>query len=162
LPPRFMNTLISKSYAKHLATRTQCGYNLGVSVPEIMLIMAECRARGNGDGENASIILRQLRAKRFPTTYTDNIGGSIDEVKAERRRELAMTFRWYDLKRYNALDNANITITKRARRDPFSASSDIVTYKLAPNAPTYALPMLQSEVELLKWSQNEYGGVTKQ
>lgn len=162
LPARFGNSLMSKLYMKNAATRTQAGYILGVTVPEIMLIMAECTARGNGDGQNPSIILKQLRAKRFPTGYVDAIGGTLQDTKDERRRELAMIFRWYDLKRYNALDNANITITKVARRDPFNISSDILTYKLAPNGATYALPILQSEVELLKWEQNAYGGVTKQ
>jgi starch-binding outer membrane protein, SusD/RagB family len=162
LPPRYMNQLISKSYMKNAASRTNAGYILGVTVPEIMLIMAECRARGAGDGENASIILKTLRSKRFPVGFADNIGGSLQEVKEERRRELAMLFRWHDLKRYNALDNANITVTKRGRIDPFSRNSDIVTFRLAPNAPAYALPILQSEVELLGWQQNEYSGVTKQ
>jgi hypothetical protein len=162
LPARLKDQLISMSYAKHAASRSQCGFILGVTVPEIMLIMAECRARNAGDGQNASVILKDLRKKRFPATYVDNIGGSLDEVKAERRRELAMVFRWHDLKRYNALDNANITVTKRGRVDPFSPTSDIVTFRLAPNATAYALPILESEVALLGWPQNEYGGVTKQ
>jgi len=162
MPSRFKDQLISKSYAKNAGSRTNCGYILGVTVPEIMLIMAECRARNAGDGENASVMLKQLRKNRFPATYTDNIGGSLQEVKEERRRELAMVFRWYDLKRYNALDNANITITKRGHIDPFSTASPIVTYKLTPNAPVYALPILQSEVELLGWQQNVYEGVIKQ
>ena len=137
------------------------GYILGTTVPEMMLIMAECRARNAGDGENANNILKQLRAKRFPTGYSDNIGGTLQEVKDERRRELAMLFRWHDVKRYNALDNANITITKTGRTDPYLLNSEIVTWKLAPNSPAYALPMPRSEVELLKWEQNEYSGVTK-
>jgi hypothetical protein len=162
LPPRFKDQLISMSYIKNPASNTQCGYILGVTVPEIVLIMAECRARMAGDGEDAGVILRQLRAKRFRPGYVDNIGGTLQEVKDERRRELAMVFRWYDLKRYNALDNANIVVTKRARRDPFMIDSDIVTYRLEPNAPAYALPILQSEVELLGWQQNQYGGVSRQ
>lgn len=162
LPARFKDQLISMSYAKNTASRTQCGYILGVTVPEIMLIMAECRARGVGDGADAGTILRQLRVRRFPSGYVDDIGGSLQDVKDERRRELAMLFRWHDLKRYNALDNANIPVIKRARRDPFVLNSDIITYRLEPNAPAYALPIPQSEVELLGWQQNQYGGVARQ
>jgi hypothetical protein len=162
LPPRYKDQLISKNYMKNATTTAQSGYILGVTVPEIMLILAECRARNAGDGENASIILKQLRKNRFPTTYVDNIGSTLDEVKAERRRELAMVFRWHDLKRYNALDNANITVTKRGRLDPLDFNSPVFTFKLAPNAPAYALPIIQREVDYLGWQQNEYGGVTRQ
>jgi hypothetical protein len=162
LPPRYKDQLISKNYQKNAASRTNSGFILGVTVPEIMLIMAECRARGAGDGQDASVILKTLRANRFPAGYVDKIGGTLTDVKNERRRELAMLFRWHDLKRYNALDKAGIIISKRGFNDPFNLNSGIVTYRLEPNAPAYALPILQSEVELLKWEQNEYSGVTKQ
>ncbi len=162
LRPRFKDQLISKNYLKHATSTTTSGYILGVTVPEIMLIMAECRARGAGDGEDGSIILKELRKSRFPVNYVDNITGNLESVKAERRRELAMVMRWFDLKRYNALDNANITITKRGRLDPLDFNSEVFTFKLAPNAPTYALPIIQREVEFLKWQQNEYGGISRQ
>jgi starch-binding outer membrane protein, SusD/RagB family len=162
LPPRFKDQLASKNYLKNATGITGSGYLLGVTVPEIMLIMAECRARNAGDGENAGIILKELRKKRFPANYVDNINGTLDDVKSERRRELAMVMRWHDLKRYNALDNANITVTKRGRLDPLDFNSQIFTFKLAPNAPSYALPIIQREVDFLGWQQNEYGGITKQ
>ena len=152
--------LISKSYMKHAQSTTNSGYLLGVSVPEIMLILAECRARGAGDGENASVILKELRKKRFPANYVDNIGGTLKDVQDERRRELAFVMRWYDLKRYNALDNANITVSKLARKDVYQLSSDFVTWELAPNAPAYAMPIQQSEIDLIGWPQNEFGGVS--
>jgi len=155
--------LISKSYMKHAINATRSGYLLGVSVPEIMLIMAECRARGAGDGESANVILKALRSKRFPVGYVDNIGSTLADVMNERRRELAFVMRWYDVKRYNALDNANITITKLGRENPYQLNSPIVTYKLAPNALAYAQPIPEVEIVLLKtWPQNEDGGVTKQ
>jgi len=158
--PSRKDELISKSYMKNGTSITGSGYILGVTVPEIMLIMAECRARGAGDGENASIILKELRKKRFPTTYVDNIGGTLKDVKDERRRELAFVMRWYDLKRYNALDNDNIYVRKLARRDVYQLNSEFATYVLAPNALAYALPLPQIEISLLGWAQNEYGGVT--
>jgi hypothetical protein len=127
-----------------------------------MLIMAECRARGAADGESASVILKELRKRRFPANYVDNIGNTLDDVKNERRREMAMVMRWHDLKRYNALDNANITVTKRGRLDPLDFNSEVFTFRLAPNAPTYALPIIQREVDFLGWEQNEYGGITRQ
>ena len=162
LRPRFKDQLISKNYLKNATSTTFSGYILSVTVPEIMLIMAECRARSAGDGENASIILKELRKRRFPANYVDNINGTLDAVKAERRREIAMIMRWHDLKRYNALDNANITVTKRGRLDPLDFNSQVFTFKLAPNAPTYALPIIQREVDFLGWQQNEYGGITRQ
>ena len=159
-PPRRKDELISKSYMKNAVGTTQSGYILGVTVPEIMLIMAECRARGAGDSEAANVIMKELRKKRFPTGYTDNIGSTLKDVKAERRRELAFVMRWYDLKRYNALDNDNITVSKLARKDVYLLNSELVTWKLAPNAPAYAQPIPQIEVDLLGWKQNEYGGVS--
>jgi len=157
--PSRKDQLVSKSYMKHAVSATASGYLLGVTVPEIMLIMAECRARGAGDGQNASIILKELRKTRFPTGNVDNIGGTLKEVKDERRRELAFTMRWFDLKRYNALDNEGIVVSKLARKDVFSLNSEIVTHELLPNAPAYALPIPQVEIDLLGWKQNEYGGV---
>jgi starch-binding outer membrane protein, SusD/RagB family len=161
LPARYKDQLLSISYMKNNTTQVQSGYILGVTVPEIMLIMAECRARNVGEGASASELLKQLRSKRFPANYVDNIGGTLEDVKNERRRELAMVMRWYDLKRYNALDNANITITKIGRVNPYDINSDIVTFQLAPNSPAYAIQLPQSEVELLGWQQNEFNGVTK-
>jgi hypothetical protein len=160
--PSRKDQLVSKSYMKHATSITGSGYLLAVTVPEIMLILAECRARGAGDGENASVILKQLRKTRFPATYADKIGGTLKDVKDERRRELSFTMRWYDLKRYNALDNDNIVIRKLGRRDVYQLSSDLVTWVLQPNAPAYALPIPQVEVDLLGWKQNEYGGVSAQ
>jgi len=151
--------LVSKSYMKHAQSATGSGYLLGVTVPEIMLILAECRARGVGDGQNASLILKELRKSRFPTGTVDNIGGTLKEVKEERRRELAFTMRWFDLKRYNALDNDGIVVSKLARKDVFSLNSEFVLHELAPNAPAYALPIPQVEIDLLGWKQNEYSGV---
>lgn len=159
LPSRFKDQLMAKSYSKNAANRTSMGYILGVTVPEIILIMAECRARGFGSQEDASYLLQLLRSKRFPAGYTDQVAGSIQEVKAERRRELAMVFRWFDLKRYNALDDANIVIQKKARLDPYQVSSAVKTVKLLPNAEAYALPIFQTELELLKWPQNGPSGV---
>jgi hypothetical protein len=161
LPARYKDQLISKSYMKNNTSTVQSGYILGVTVPEIILIMAECRARNVGDGATAVELLKLLRAKRFPATYVDNIDGTLQNVKAERRRELAIVLRWYDVKRYNALDNANIVITKRGRVNPYDINSNISTFELAPNSAAYALPLPQSEVELLGWTQNEYTGVTK-
>jgi hypothetical protein len=105
------------------------------------------------------MILRELRRTRFPTGTVDNIGGTLKEVKEERRRELAFTMRWFDLKRYNALDNDGIVVSKLARKDVFSLNSEFVQHELAPNAPAYALPIPQVEIDLLGWKQNEYSGV---
>ncbi|WP_421919891.1 RagB/SusD family nutrient uptake outer membrane protein [Marinifilum sp.] len=93
---------------------------IGPSVGEMYLISAECEARV-GSFENAIDHLNTLRVNRYTTgnyvvlTTTDlpDAATTLAFVKDERRRELAdKGVRLFDLKRYNALDNANITLTR--------------------------------------------------
>lgn len=92
---------------------------VGLSVPEMYLTRAETNAR-LGNKTEAINDLNTLRSKRYRTgtlvlydanNYTQD--QVLQLVKDERRRELWLRgVRWFDLKRYNSLDNANITIER--------------------------------------------------
>lgn len=126
---------IGRSYAKEGLTGES--RNAGPTVPEMMLIKAECQARA-GSGDLAMAEINKLRQKRFraaqyvPMTAIDSKDALI-KVLAERRRELMGTggFRWFDLKRLNKEPEFAKTITHT-----FAGQ----TFTLAPNSDRYQLP----------------------
>jgi len=86
--------------------------NSGLTVPELMLIRAECNAR-TGDAQLALDDLNILRENRFEAGYTPltDVSNALTLVKEERRRELAFNYwRLIDIKRYNLIDNDNISV----------------------------------------------------
>ncbi|MBI9057213.1 MAG: RagB/SusD family nutrient uptake outer membrane protein [Labilibaculum sp.] len=105
--PPYTNKIL---YQEYFVGRTS-----GLSVPEMLLIRAECYARA-GSPSLAMNDLNEIRINRIdPSVYAPLTAASGSEaltfVKEERRRELAFRgFRWFDIKRYNAFDNANISI----------------------------------------------------
>ena len=112
---------------------------LGFTVPEILLIRAESNAR-LGNTAAAVNDLNTLRVKRYATgTYT-NIASTdpvevLNWVKDERRRELAGNgLRFFDLKRYNVFDNANISLTRNLNGQ---------TYTLSAGGKNWAVPIAQ-------------------
>ncbi|MFB9110008.1 RagB/SusD family nutrient uptake outer membrane protein [Flavobacterium gyeonganense] len=126
---------IGRTYAKEGLTGES--RNAGPTVPEMMLIKAECLAR-SGSGNLAMAEINKLREKRFRAgeyvalTATDNKDALI-KVLAERRRELMGTggFRWFDLKRLNKEPEFAKTITH-----VFGTQS----FTLAPNSERYQMP----------------------
>jgi hypothetical protein len=112
---------------------------VGLTVPEMYLTRAEASARLNKLPE-AIADLNALRSKRFITSeYTPYDASALSPeqvlqmVKDERRRELwGRGLRWFDLKRYNALDNANISITRHFTND-----------KLTPGDKGWVVPIAQ-------------------
>jgi len=78
--------------------------NIGPSVPEMMLVAAECKARNN-EVVAAMEILNTLRAKRFNPgdlilLNASNADEALEIVIEERRRELMFKCaRWFDQKR---------------------------------------------------------------
>ncbi|OFY39482.1 MAG: hypothetical protein A2X18_05155 [Bacteroidetes bacterium GWF2_40_14] len=100
---------------------------VGVTVPEMFLIRAESLARiGGATNLDAAIAaLNTLRVTRYITgTYQNYVASSytkdqiIQLVINERRREFfGNGLRWFDLKRLNALENANITIRRNFTGD---------------------------------------------
>lgn len=116
---------------------------IGVTVPEVMLIKAECIARTGTPGDAVDVI-NALREKRF--TATDVAAGNhevsasnqqeaIDLVINERRLEFHVTgMRFFDIKRLNALHNAGISLTRGS-----------VTW--APNSINWAIPIGENVIE---------------
>jgi tetratricopeptide (TPR) repeat protein len=126
---------LGRTYAKEGLTGES--RNAGPTVPEMMLIKAECLARA-GSGSLAIDEVNKLRQKRFRAgeyvalTAADNKDALI-KVLAERRRELMGTggFRWFDLKRLNKEPEFAKTITH-----VFGGQ----TFTLAPNSDRYQMP----------------------
>lgn len=131
---------IGRTYSKEGLTGES--RNAGPTVPEMMLIKAECLARA-GSGEQAMTEINKLRQKRFRTgeytalTATDNKDALI-KVLAERRRELMGTggFRWFDLKRLNKEPEFAKTITHDFAGQTFTITPNSDRYQL-PFAPIY-------------------------
>lgn len=113
------------------------GRQMGLTVSEVMLNKAESVAR-IGNYTEAITILNTIRAKRFETgkyvaLTASNRKDAISKVKEERRRELAFHgLRWFDLKRYNTNDNANITLKRTVKGK---------NYTLAPNSFRWVFPI---------------------
>lgn len=129
----------------------------GPSVAEMMLIKAECQARA-GEYADAMKTIAPLRKARIATeAYTELTATSKDDaikkVLQERRRELFMTMRWYDLKRLNANDYAadDVTVTHtyynyNAASGSVLADQGVKTFTLEPNSRHYAIPIPKTEI----------------
>jgi len=135
-------TYTGRIFARELLTGEP--RNLGPSVPEMLLIKAECQARQN-DGAGALTTLNTLRVRRFrPADYvpltTANARPPLQLVLDERRRELfCRGFRWFDQKRLNQ-DPAFAQTQART----WLATTSVVpagTYTLAPGGAHYLFPI---------------------
>lgn len=127
-----------------------------LSVPEMIMNIAECEARV-GDYDEAINIVNQLRAKRIaPGSGEVNLSASsrdeaIAKVLRERRREMGPFKRLYDVRRYNSNDYAadDVTLTQKFYSYTSSAidrSSAIQTYTLKPDAREYAAMIPEADV----------------
>ena len=126
---------------------------LGMTTAEMYLIKAECEARA-GNAAAAAEDLRTLRRTRFyDMVAAENIGGTIQEVLDERTREMGAFWRFYDIKRLNGAENANIHIRREILTDPSDINSRILL-EIAPNDPRWAIPFYSQEVEMMGWAQN--------
>jgi tetratricopeptide (TPR) repeat protein len=126
------NTLNTRVYMRFRLAGD--GTYVGPSVPEMMLIKAECEARANNPS-GAATVLNELRKKRFNNTvpYVDVAPASGDValrmVIDERKREfLGRGFRWFDLRRLNKDAGFVNTVTRVFKG---------TTYKLEPNSNRY-------------------------
>lgn len=131
-----------RRYSKHNVTFE--GKYVGLSVPEMILTMAEYYARiGNADKVNE--LLNRLRSKRFKaadytplalTSSSDLLG----EVIKERRRELMGTgLRWFDQRRLS-LDPAFAKDVVRV----FNGQ----TYTLSPGSNRFVYPINDAILKL--------------
>jgi len=127
---------------------------LGMTTAEMMLIKAECLARGGKTAEAAQV-LKDLRATRFMNMEAaNNIGGSVQDVLDERERELTNIFRFYDIKRLNGAEKAGISVTREILSDPTNINSKTIM-TIAPDDPRWAMPIYSGEIANMRWAQNE-------
>ncbi|WP_295116330.1 RagB/SusD family nutrient uptake outer membrane protein [uncultured Chitinophaga sp.] len=135
----FFRPFNGRTYFRYLRTFGTTGYvlQIGLNVPEMMLIKAESLARANNGGD-AVDILNTLRQKRFraadyvalSATTADE---ALDLVIEERRRELlGGGIRWFDQKRLNKEPHFAKTVTRQLLGE---------TYTLAPNSNRYVFPI---------------------
>lgn len=114
----------------------------GFTVPEVLLMRAECNARLN-NLEQALADINLLRSNRLKTDAYTPLASSdktevLNIVKNERRMELVGNgLRFFDLKRYNEFDNANITLTKKLNGQ---------NYTLKANGNNWAIPIAQKYI----------------
>lgn len=109
----------------------------GFNVPELLLTRAECNARLGAPSVALDDINRLRQYRIDPEAYTPLAIVDTDEVlarvKFERRLELAaFGLRYFDLKRYNVFDNANISMTHAV---------DDETVTLTAGSKNWALPV---------------------
>ena len=125
-------------YATYKATMS-----LGVSVPELMLIKAECIAREGNNYSMAIDVINDLRKKRmasYAPLSASSAENALELVLEERRRELAFTpMRWFDLKRLNK----DVRFEKQLTRSVGGKD-----YTLAPNGNNYVFPLGGSVTDL--------------
>jgi hypothetical protein len=118
------------------------GSPYGLTVPEMLMVRAECNARA-GNVSEAMADVNLLRHHRIASAaYVDLTAADAAEalsiVKEERRRELAfMGIRYSDIRRYNAYDNANISIVHPVNGQNFT---------LAPGDNKWVLPFARKYI----------------
>jgi len=116
----------------------------GLSTAEMLLTRAECYARTEKVNE-AMTDLNTLRKSRFKTGSSTLLTATSPAqalllVKQERRRELAFSgIRWFDIKRYNIIDNDNISVTHFING---------TSYTLPPNSLRSVLPIGRKYIDL--------------
>nr|WP_294788714.1 RagB/SusD family nutrient uptake outer membrane protein [uncultured Flavobacterium sp.] len=120
------------------------GINVGVSVPEMYLIAAECYARA-GQTQKAVDYLNILRAKRFRANAAYQVSAStsaqaLNLVLTERQKEfIGRGFRWFDQRRLNLDPAFQKTYTRVFKGN---------TFTLAPNSDGYVFPINQNYIDL--------------
>ncbi|KUJ61296.1 hypothetical protein AR687_14015 [Flavobacteriaceae bacterium CRH] len=120
------------------------GINVGVSVPEMYLIAAECYAR-LGQPEKAVENLNILRAKRYKAATAYEVAATTNSealnlALVERQKELiGRGFRWFDQRRLNLDPAFQKTYTRVFKT---------ATYTLEPNSAGYVFPINQNYIDL--------------
>jgi hypothetical protein len=128
-------------FAQRLATD---GVFIGLSVPEMMLIKAECEARA-GSAATAIGLLNDLRKKRFkPADYKDLVATTADAalrtVIDEREREfIGRGFRWFDQKRLSKDAGLISTVTRTFKG---------VAYTIQPGSNRYTYAIADKYIQL--------------
>lgn len=122
----------------------------GPTVAEMYLIKAECLARsGNaGDALAQLDILRRARisSDAYSSLPVSTPAAALKTVLDERRREMPLTIRWYDIKRYAWNDDPSDDVTVTHTIFPYSTggvmvNDPVVTHTLEPRSRHYAIPI---------------------
>ncbi|UNY98566.1 RagB/SusD family nutrient uptake outer membrane protein [Zhouia spongiae] len=142
----------------------------GPSVPEMLLIKAECQIR-QGSWQQGIQTANQLRAVRMDVNAPANVinlsaatqAEALTKVLEERRREMPFTMRWYDVRRYNNNSEASDDVVMTRTFYPYNANAVLgnetpVTYELEKNSRRFANPIPNTDIlssnGVIK--QNEY------
>jgi hypothetical protein len=113
--------------------------NVGVSVPEMMLIKAEYLAR-SGSASAAMDMVNKLRVKRIkqgsyvPLTATSADDALVKVIQERQREFFCRMLRWWDLRRLGSDARFQYTISRK-----FNGT----TYTLAPNSNRYVFPIAE-------------------
>jgi len=116
----------------------EVGRSVGVTVPQLLLINAEAKARTT-DANGAITALNKLRSARYTpakAAYTGptDAGSVLKEIKLERRREFVGTgLNVIDLKRYAAYGDNDVPV--------FTRTVAGTTYTLEPGSSKYVAPI---------------------
>lgn len=127
----------------------------GMTVPEMLLIRAECLAR-DGKFQQALDEVNKLLKNRYKTGYFQpltaiNQNDALDIIINERRKELLTRGqRASDLRRLREDSRFAKTITRTVL-----INGEMIKGTLVPMSPKYALPIPQNVIDLSGISQNE-------
>lgn len=130
----FREDLSGNVFFKGTHTGSQ-GLTTGLTGSEMLLIIAECKARLDQLSESASV-MSKLKTKRWnKNTYSpiifNNKETALKEIMQERRRELVLRgLRWSDIKRFNR-DGENITLRRKVNGKELLLSPKDKRYAIA-------------------------------
>ena len=142
----------------------------GPSVPEMLLVKAECQVR-QGMWNEGITTANILRAKRIDATApvsainlsATSKGEALTKVLEERRREMPFVHRWYDVRRYNNNDDPADDVVMSRTFYPFNATAITagqapVTTVLDKKSRKFAFPIPNEEILIAngKLEQNKY------
>lgn len=125
----------------------------GPSVPEMILIKAECQIRqGNWqDGLTTTNTLRDARMDQSTPANIKYLSATSKEdalkvVLQERRRELPFILRWYDVRRFNNNNDPSDDVVMTRTFYPYNANTILggeqpMTYTLEKNSRRFACPI---------------------
>lgn len=139
----------------------------GPSVPEMILIKAECQAR-SGNYQDAIKTVDILRAKRiaasaYVASSATSQADALKQILAERRREMPFVMRWYDIRRLNFNDDTTDDVTLTKTFYNFNTTTVLPndgekTYTLTKDSRRYAMPIPPREISITNGDikQNTY------
>ena len=123
--------------------------NLGPNLPNLLLMLAECKARGN-DLAGAKTDLEELRKNRMPLANATVTAATQDAMIRfcldERHREFASTgMRWFDMRRlwFDAAYN-NVDKTKTMDNETFTLTAARLTLRIPPMILQYNPGMIDN------------------